>query len=99
MTEQFPLSPAGCPASQSCPPWCVVPHGMQDGEEDWLHLGAPLPLADGVAARLCMSRDPETGETDGPFVLIAEREHSLEDAAALGIELTALANVGAVPAC
>ncbi|MDH2444365.1 hypothetical protein QDR37_10465 [Amnibacterium sp. CER49] len=99
MNHQISPSTTDCPASQSCPPWCVVPHGTQDGEEDWLHLGAPLQLADGVTARLCMSRDPETGETDGPFVLIAEREHSLEEAAALGADLTAMAGVGAVPAC
>jgi hypothetical protein len=75
----------------SCPSWCTSEHGVQDGEEDWVHLGAPLLLADGVSARLCVSFDPVSGLIDGPIVLIGDREHSLAETAALGAGLTALA--------
>ena len=74
-----------------CPTWCTSQHGVQEGEEDWVHVGAPLLLADGVAARLCMSCDPATYLQDGPLVLIGERECTLEEAAALGVSLAELA--------
>ena len=78
---------SACP----CPDWCTSQHGVQYGEEDWVHIGAPLLLADGVSARLCMSCDPTTQLQDGPFVLIGERECTLEEAAALGVSLVELA--------
>ncbi|HET6825092.1 MAG TPA: hypothetical protein VFH64_04135 [Amnibacterium sp.] len=82
-----------------CPSWCTSDHGMQAGEEDWIHLGAPLHIADGVTARLCMSCDPVTGEQDGPLVLIGDREYSADEADALGISLTELAEAGRTTRC
>ena len=70
-----------------CPPWCVTRHGEHQGEEDWLHTGEPLLVADGLQAQLCMSVDPHTGREDGPFVLIGTTELTLAAAAALGTAL------------
>lgn len=82
-----------------CPTWCTSDHGTQAGEEDWIHLGAPLHIAEGVNARLCMSCDPVTGEQDGPLVLIGDREYSADEAAALGVSLTELADEGRATRC
>jgi hypothetical protein len=82
-----------------CPSWCTSDHGTQAGEEDWIHLGAPLHIAEGVTARLCMSCDPVTGAQDGPLVLIGDREYSADEAAALGISLTDLAAEGRATRC
>jgi hypothetical protein len=80
-----------------CPAWCTSEHGVQTGEEDWVHLGAPLLIADGVSARLCMSCDPVTHVQDGPLVLIGDREYSADEAHVLGISLTELADRGLTP--
>ena len=77
----------GAGSAWHCPPWCVTPHGEHDGEEDWLHMGEPVLVADGLQAQLCMSVDPETGRHDGPFVLIGSAELTLAAAAALGAAL------------
>jgi hypothetical protein len=74
-----------------CPPWCVAEHGVQEGEENWLHLGEPLVLAAGVTAQLVMSKDPETGVQDGPYVTLGDAEYTLPQAAALGHALSAIA--------
>ena len=74
-----------------CPPWCTVDHGVQAGEEDWLHVSAPVFLTDGVAARLCLSIDPESGAQDGPFVVIGSTEYTLAEAAGLGVALIEIA--------
>ena len=42
----------------ACPAWCATGHGVQLGEEDWVHLGEPVLLTDGVSAQLCMTIDP-----------------------------------------
>ena len=73
-----------------CPPWCVSRHGLHDGEEDWVHVGEPLPVADGLHAQLCMSVDPESGRQDGPVVLIGATELTLAAAATLGTALVQL---------
>lgn len=85
------MSSSGTPRFP-CPPWCVGSHGLHDGEEDWVHVGQPLPIADGIDATLCMSVDPETGLRDGPYVLIGSTELSLDAAAALGNALIRLAS-------
>jgi hypothetical protein len=72
----------------------VAEHGVQDGEEDWVHLSSPVYLTDGIGARLCMSTDPVTGIEDGPFVLIGSSEYTLEEAEALGFALTGIAATG-----
>jgi hypothetical protein len=78
-----------------CPPWCNVRHGITEGEEDWVHVSEPLDVADEVAARLCMSVDPETATEDGPYVVVGSREYSLTEAERLGASLIRLASLGA----
>lgn len=78
----------------SCPSWCVAEHGVQGGEEDWLHLSSPVPVTEGVGARLCMSTDPVSGSSDGPFVLIGSNEYTLEEAESLGLAITDIAATG-----
>jgi hypothetical protein len=67
---------------------------MHLGEEDWLHVGEPVALADGVLARLCLSVDPDTGAKDGPYVVVGSSEYTLDEAAALGAALVDMANTG-----
>ena len=78
-----------------CPPWCVAEHGFQFGEEDWLHVSEPLILTTGVAAQLVMSKDPETGQQDGPYVTLGDSEYSLPEAEQLGVGLQRIAKEGA----
>lgn len=82
-------------ASLNCPHWCVSGHGIHSGEEDWLHLGEPLTVADGVVARLCVTVHPGTGAVDGPYVLVGTTEHTLSEARTLGAVLAELARIGA----
>jgi hypothetical protein len=72
----------------------VADHGRHPGEDDRVHTGEPVELADGVLARLCLSVDPRTGEPDGPYVLIGWSEYTLDEAAALGAALMAMAGAG-----
>lgn len=85
------------PGSRTCPPWCNVRHGVTEGEEDWVHVSEPLLVADEVAARLCMSMDPDSEIEDGPYVVVGSREYSLTEAERLGESLIRLANLGARP--
>ena len=78
----------------TCLPWCVTAHDPARGEDDWVHIGEPLVLTNGIAARLCMSIDPWTGEEDGPYVLVGDAQLTPAQAERLGIELSALAAVG-----
>lgn len=82
-------------ARASCPSWCANKHGVHRGEEDWLHLSEPLPIADGVSARLCLSIDPVTRAQDGPYIVVGTQEYTLPQAQALGASLLAMANQGA----
>nr|WP_222265882.1 hypothetical protein [Modestobacter marinus] len=84
-----------CPPDP-CPPWCVTPHGELAGEDDRVHVGEPVVIADGVLARPCMSVEPGTGTTDGPYVLIGSTECTPAEAEALGRALIAMARAGAV---
>jgi hypothetical protein len=77
-------------APNTCPRWCVTHHGIQLGEEDWIHTSEPVPVAEGLVARLCMSIDPDTGIQDGPHVLIGTSECTLSETAVLGGSLLAL---------
>lgn len=92
-TERARDRPAG-DAWRLCPHWCVSGHGVQHGEEDWLHLGEPLTVVRGIRARLCMSVDPRTGAVDGPYVLVGATEYTLVEAEALGAALVELAGAG-----
>ncbi|MFE7629721.1 DUF6907 domain-containing protein [Kocuria sp. NPDC057446] len=77
---------------RTCPGGCVARHGMPVGEEDWVHVGEPLTVAaGGVTAQLCLSVDPDSGEQDGPYVLIGTSEHTPAEAAELGRALMELA--------
>lgn len=67
---------------------------MRLGEDDWVHTGEPIELADGLLARLCLSVDPQTGAEDGPYVLVGWTEYTLDEAAALGAALVAMAGAG-----
>jgi hypothetical protein len=79
---------------ETCPPWCIVAHGLYVGEDDFVHMGEPVALFDGLLARLCLSVDPQTGANDGPYVLVGWSEYTLDEAAALGAALVAMARAG-----
>ena len=91
MSEVGTLRDQQAATASACPRWCASQHGVHEGEEDWVHIGAPLVFAEGVSARLCMTFDPHTGCQDGPVVLIGEHEYTPAEAAALGVSLTELA--------
>ena len=82
----------------TCPAWCVSAHGHHLGEEDWVHSGEPLRIADGVLAHGCMSVDPLTGAVDGPYVIVGWEQYTPEEAEALGASLVAMARAVAGPA-
>ena len=86
----------GTLARAACPAWCAIGHGVHLGEEDWVHLGEPVPLTDGVSAQLCMTIDPSATIEDGPYVVIGTSEYSLLEAQALGASLMAMAATGAM---
>ena len=73
-----------------CPSWCVTAHNAALGEEDWLHSSEPVPLRDGVRARLAMSIDPDTCDVDGPYVLIGDTELTVAEAHTFATSLLAL---------
>jgi hypothetical protein len=83
LTNELFRGSSGILTGPTCPSWCTVAHGVNLGEEDWLHLSEPLAIATGVSAQLCMSIDPETQVPDGPYVLIGAVEYTLSEAEAL----------------
>lgn len=93
-TERLPSHDSANTSAMECPDWCVAAHSVHVGEEDWIHVGEPLPVADGgTTARLCMSVDPGTGAVDGPYVLIGSSEYTPDAAVALGRALVGLAEL------
>jgi len=66
-------------------------------EEDWIHSSDPLAIADDLVAHLCMSIDPHTGATDGPYVLIGSTEYAPVKAMVLAMSLLALAGLAVTP--
>lgn len=74
----------------TCPAWCVTKHGELQDEEDHLHISAGLRLTAGVAAHLCITIDPYTGATDGPYILADSEEWTLDQARSIGHALIAL---------
>ncbi len=88
--EESPDQPPAAP-TRPCPPWCVTSHGSVAGEEDWLHTGVPLLLAEGVQAQACQSVDPHTGEIDGPYVVIGWSQYTPGEAVAMGTALIRMA--------
>jgi hypothetical protein len=87
-------NPWAMPAT--CPAWCTTEHGVFAGGDDRLHTGAPLYLTQEVTARLCASVDPDTGATDGPYVIVDADEWTLDHTRSVGRALIALAATAAV---
>ena len=75
-----------------CPRWCVTHHGVHFGEEDWIHTSEPVPVAEGLLARLCMSIDSDTGIQDGPYILVGNSELTADETKELGESLIRLAS-------
>ena len=96
MTRSTPPAPYGDrppTGAARCPSWCVTGHRAELGEEDWLHCSEPMPFVDGLAARLVMSIDPDTGHVDGPHVLIGTSEYSFTEAIDLAEGLLRLVSI------
>ena len=74
----------------TCPAWCAIEHGDLDGEDDHVHTSPGMRLARGVTAQLCVTVDPVSGKTDGPYVLVGSEEWTLERARSIGHALIAL---------
>lgn len=83
-------------AAPTCPPWCTSPHNTL-GEENWLHVGEPLLLTDGVRAQLCTSIDPLTGTQDGPYVIIGDTNYTPAQAQLIAARLVALSTGAGLP--
>lgn len=75
----------------TCPPWCTLGHGVHLGEEDLVHISRQLCVRN-TLVRVCTTVDPDTGEQDGPYVLVGAQEFSLEEVDALVEALTSLAD-------
>ena len=90
LTNELLRGSSGILTGPTCPSWCTVAHGVNLGEEDWLHLSEPVRIASAVSAQLCMSIDPLTHVQDGPFLLIGATEYTLSQAEALCSSLAAL---------
>ncbi|WP_404383571.1 hypothetical protein LL946_00185 [Knoellia locipacati] len=75
--------------TSDCPPWCVVDHGTQVGEEDALHVSVTLSVRR-TAVRLCLTRGEGFRTADGPYLLIGSDEYTLYEADALIGALTQL---------
>lgn len=73
----------------SCPSWCVLDHGRLPGEDDAVHVSGALMVRRTVL-RLCLMHDPDSGEREGPYVLVGAEEYSLHEAEALIDALTQL---------
>lgn len=86
------------PLPATCPAWCTTEHGVFADDADWLHTGAPLYLTKEVTARLCISVDPETGDTDGPYVIVDADEWTLGHTRSVGDALIALVTTADPPA-
>jgi hypothetical protein len=84
-------------ATAHSPPWCVTAHDPSRGEDDWLHMSEPVVVAEGVVARLVMSVDPQTGEQDGPYVMVGDDQLTPSEAQRRGFELSALAALALRP--
>ena len=83
MRDEQTRRPAGCPR------WCVLGHGVNLGEDDHVHVSAQLCVRN-TLIRLCSSLDPETGQVDGPYVLMGHSEYTLGEVDELVQALNAL---------
>ena len=75
----------------TCPSWCEMGHGVNLGEEDLVHVSGQLCVRN-TLIRLCSSVDPETGEQDGPYVLLGPNEYTLDEVDDLVTALTSLSD-------
>jgi hypothetical protein len=80
----------------TCPPWCVMGHGVHLGEEDQVHVSSQLCVRN-TLIRLCTSIDPETGLQDGPYVLMGGSEFTLDEVDDLVDALRSLATEARIP--
>ena len=90
--SSVPGADSTTPPMAGCPAWCVAPHGLQAGEEDWVHTSEPLLLTDKVLLRICMTVDPDGQSPDGPIVLIGSTEMTPAEANDVGLAIQALAS-------
>lgn len=81
------VPPQGRPGT--CPSWCTLSHGHHPGEDDTVHVSGALMVRRTVL-QLCMTRDPSTGDHEGPYVLLGGEEYALHEADALIDALTQL---------
>jgi hypothetical protein len=82
--------------ARRCPSWCALRHDRYQGEENLVHVSEGRFVRN-TLVRICMTMDPQTGRTDGPFVLLGTDEYSLDEVAALVDVLRDLLNLGRVP--
>lgn len=98
MSNSIPgqLRPADTrPFGSTCPSWCVAPHGLHAGEEDWVHVSEPMPLTERILARICLTVEPDGARSEGPIVLVGSVELTPEQTNDIGLALQALARVAA----
>lgn len=76
---------------RTCPPWCVMAHGIRDGEDDWLHLSDAVYIGAGVSGVVAMTADPEGHYVDGPRALVGSEELDAAQLLRIAAGLTALA--------
>lgn len=66
----------------TCPPWCHQRHGELAGEEDTVHVSQRRTVGS-TTVLLCAAASADTGDQDGPYVLVGEDEFSLPQTRAL----------------
>ena len=74
----------------------MLGHGVNLGEDDHVHVSAQLCVRN-TLIRLCSSLDPETGEVDGPYLLMGHHEYTLTEVDELVRALSALSEQAAPP--
>jgi hypothetical protein len=67
---------------KACPPWCAMRHGIHQGEEDLVHVSTQECVRD-TLLRLAATIDADTGEQDGPYLLMGSHEFSMAELDAL----------------
>ncbi len=77
-----------------CPTWCTTRHGQLVGDDDQVHVGAPVQIR-GTVVRLCVGFDAMTGGPEGPYVLVGPAEYTVHEAEELATALTGLVEAAA----
>ena len=73
----------------ACPPWCVRHHRGVLGEDDLVHVSGALQVRRTVL-RVVATADPDSGATDGPYLLVGQDEYTVHEAEVLIGALTQL---------